>query len=201
MRIREFDYSVDVAQALLWQYNTAERLEKLMLFKQEWYELYNSSFFETWFEGIFDLATCGQNGLIVWAIILNVDVFITDDPIPEGYPAWGFANYSYNFYGNPAAPVGANFAPSQGNTPQLGLEDGRKLLQLRYFAITSNCSVTEINRMLAYVFGAGAGYVLDNWDMTMTYHFDIPPSQDLIDALVALDVLPRPAGVDLIITT
>lgn len=195
MNIKEFDYSVDSAQALLWQYSQAPRLQSLVLKKQEWMNVNETDALNEWFAGVFDLATADADGLYVWSIILNVPLYSTLGASPSGYPAFGFANFGFNFYG---AGAGANFAVGSGGAiAGLTLEEQRQLLQVRYFQLTTNGSVTEINRMLSYVFGESSAYVLDNLNMTMTYVFNNNPSPSLINALQQLDILPRPAAVEL----
>lgn len=203
MKVKVFDPSINIEQALLWQHNKAVRLQSLIASKQAWYDEKVSGAFAYWFAGIFDLSTCGEDGLRVWSIILGIPLFVTSEPSPVGYPAFGFASFGFNFYGDPSdpTPAGSNFAIGAGGAVSgLSVEDARKLLQVRYFQLTTNGSVTEINRMLSYVFGDGAGYVVDNLDMTMTVVFNEFPSAALLNALSVLDVIPRPAGVELNIT-
>ena len=195
--VRDFDFSIDLQAALLWQYNDATRLQRLVLAKQAWYDGNADLPFPYWFAGVFDLRTCGEDGLYVWSIILDVPLFVTIPPAPADYPAFGFEFFGLNFYGNPADPQGANFSSGGGGTSGLTVEQQRMLLQVRYFQLTTNGSVTEINRMLAYVFGAGVAWVVDNLDMTMTYLFNGGVPSALVNALQVLDILPRPAGVGL----
>ncbi len=198
--VRELDISIDLQAALLWQYNTAQRLQSLILDKQAWYTVNASEEFVNWFIFVFDLRTCNSFGLYVWSIILNVPLYTTLPPAPVGYPAFGFDFFGFNFFGNPADPQGANFSSgSGGGTSGLTLKQQRMLLQVRYFQLTTNGSVTEINRMLAYIFGTGTAWVVDNLDMTMTYTFGAGVPSALVSALVALDVLPRPAAVEIIV--
>ena len=107
----------------------------------------------------------------------------------------------------------------QGNFSQLNqnltlsLEEQRFLLRLRYFQLTTLTNIAgfapnltySINEFLNYLCTdneldySGSIYVLDNLDMTMTYHFTstgFPPT--LFNALTLLDVWPRPAGVGIL---
>lgn len=97
-------------------------------------------------------------------------------------------------------PNPSNFAPSPGGF-SLGLEDARIVLRLRYYQLTTNGNVTDINLILADVFGGlGLVYVLDNLDMTMGYNFLFDINETLLNVLEGFDILPRPAGVEVNLT-
>lgn len=67
-----FDFSVDVMQALLWQYDTADALPAIIASKQKWYTDNQQFFWENWFINVFDLRTANDFGCSVWAIILGI---------------------------------------------------------------------------------------------------------------------------------
>lgn len=183
--IQTFDTKVNAAQALLWQYNEALRLQQIVLDKQDWYNINQTEFWDDWYRDVFDLRTANIFGVNVWAIILNQPIIFNNVPIPR--PTFGFEEFHLNF-------ERGNFIGT--GTYVLGLETARRLLQLRYFQLTSSGTVPETNRMLAYVFGdLGPAWLIDNHDMTQTYHFDFVLPSDLTFLLNNFDVLPRPAGV------
>lgn len=195
MRIQEFDYSVNLLQAILWQYNDALRLQALLEQKQEWYDENQRDFWQNWYRDVFDLRTANDFGLTVWAIILNIPLTITsgDDPDIERF---GFGAFRLNF-------TRGNFAPS-GSGVRLTTEQRRLVLRLRYFQLVSRGAIPEINQFLRSIFGElGNVYVLDGLDMTMTYVFTFAPPKNLFFVLRNFDVLPRPAGVgvNFVITT
>lgn len=200
MKIKEPVIVIDSAQALLWQYNQAARLESLVLQKQKWIDENVTISIQEWYNFVFNLEAAHEIGLYVWSIILNLPLYSTLTPSPSGYPAFGFSAFAFNFFGDPSdpTPAGSNFAVGSGGAISgLTIKEQRQLLQMRYFQLITNGSVTEINRALAWVFGEGAAYVIDNLDMTMTYLFNNNPSPSLINAMEQLDVLPRPAAVEL----
>lgn len=109
----------------------------------------------------------------------------------------------------------------QGNFSQLNqnlilnLEEQRWLLRLRYFQLTTLTNIAgfepnltySINKFLDYLCTdneinyAGTIYILDNLDMTVTYHFtETGFPSNLLNALIALDIWPRPAGVSVSFT-
>lgn len=205
MRIQAFDYSVNLLQSVLWQYNEATNLLSLINQKQAWYYLNQTTFWENWFDDVFSLDTANSFGLAVWSYILNVPLYLQAEPEPADTPVWGFNNNSaYPILENTYLNFGnANFS-SRDNTIYLTEEEQRFLLRLRYFQLITRGDVTDINSFLNYLINTsdigytGTLYVLDGLNMTITYVFtgtNFPPN--LLQAILLLDTLPRPAGVGL----
>jgi hypothetical protein len=187
MRIQAIDYSVNLLQALLWQYNEALRLQSLLEQKQEWYNTEYSEFWDNWYRDVFDLRTANDFGLSVWAIILNIPLTITTNLTPSAN-IWGFGSFRKNFNRG-------NFAPSTSGI-KLTLAQKRLVLQLRYFQLVTRGAIPEINAFLNYVFADyGKVYAQDGLDMTMNYVFTFQPPAQLRFVLESFDVLPRPAAV------
>lgn len=187
MKIQEFDFSVDLLRALLWQYNDAARLQSLLEQKQAWYDLNQSDFWDAWVRDVFDLRTANDFGLSVWAIILNVPLVVVADVNPSNQLVWGFATDDENF-------THGNFYPTQ--TAGLTTEQKRLVLRLRYFDLVTRGSVPEINAFMAYLFaGYGPVYVADGLSMKARYVFGFPLPSKLAAVLRDFDLLPRPAGV------
>jgi len=185
--IQELDYSVDLLQALLWQYNDALNLQSLLEKKQDWYTENQTQFWTDWYNNVFNLQTANDFGLTVWSIILNIPIIVVIEP-PADKIGFGWGDDHENF-------THGNFGFS---TPTLALtvEQARTVLRLRYFQIVSRGTVPEINRFMAELFkDQGLAYVRDNLDMTMTYVFGFQPSAQLQFVLEMYDILPRPAGV------
>lgn len=188
---QQFDYSVDLLKAVLWEYQNAPNLKKLIELDQSWYDVNQTQFWTDWFNNVFNLQTANQFGCAVWAIILGIPLNIIQ-PISTITP-WGFGVFNKNF-GN------GNFATTGGEIVGLTLEEQRIILRLRYFQLTCNGTVPSINAFLKKLFADfGSVYVLDGLDMTCIYVFKFHPSTGLLLALKDLDLLPRPAGVKLTI--
>ena len=73
MKIFNPDYAADLLQALLWQYDNAPRLQKLLQHKQNWYNANNTSFWTDWFANVFNINTANDFGLTVWGKLLRVE--------------------------------------------------------------------------------------------------------------------------------
>lgn len=188
-RIQDFDFSVDLLKALLWQHDNAEGLKTLLQRKQEWYEVNQTQFWEDWYTNVFDLDTANDFGLAVWARILNIplQVRVEGDVLKD---AFGFGTNHKNF-------ENGNFARAEAGDIPLTTEQQRLVLKLRYFQITSRGAIPEINEWLASLFGSqGTVFVVDSNDMEFaTYFFSFQPDSQLAFILEKYDLLPRPAAV------
>jgi len=187
MNIQQFDFSVDLLRALLWQYNDAARLEGLLRQKQAWYDTNQKTFWDDWVRDVFDLRTANDFGLAVWAVILNIPLAVASQGDAADKPIWGFGIYREPF-------THGNFASISSSI--LTTEQKRLVLRLRYFQLTTDGAVPEINRFFAYLFQPlGPAYVVDGVSMNARYVFGFPLSSDLETVLTQYDLLPRPAGV------
>jgi hypothetical protein len=185
--IQEFDFSVNLLKAILWQYNDASNLQNIVAAEQAFYTTHQKEFWESWVRDVFDLKTANDFGLTVWSIILGQPLFINKSF--EERPTWGFGQYHVNFNRG-------NFSAGGNASYRLNTESARILLRLRYYQLTGSGTVPSINRILADVFeGYGAAYLLDNLDMTQVYIFTFAIPADLQFLFKNFDVLPRPAGV------
>jgi hypothetical protein len=189
MRVQALDFSVDLLRNLLWQYNDATRLQRLLELKQAWYDENQTKFWTDWVHDVFDLATANDFGLSVWAIILNVPLVVT--PPPNGNkPIWGFGtgNTRVNFNNGNFAATSSSFG--------LTTAQKRLVLRLRYFQLVTRGAAPEINAFMAYLFSdQGTVYVADTGGMKARYVFSFPPNSALELVLRSYDLLPRPAGV------
>ena len=188
--IREFDFSVNLLKAILWQYNDAVRLQSLLNSKNDWYIANQTTFWENWYRDVFNLLTANAFGLQVWAIILDVPIIVTTVTPPAPKVGIFFGDDHENF-------TNGNFAAATPGGVVLTVEQARQLLRMRYFQITTRGAVPEINEFFKLLFvNDGPVWVEDNLDMTATYVFGFQPSAQLIFVLEKYDILPRPAGVD-----
>lgn len=187
--IQDFDFSVDLMKALLWQHDNAEGLKTLLQKKQQWYDINQTEFWEDWFTNVFDLDTANDFGLAVWARILNVPLQVRVEANVLR-PAFGFGVNHKNFNNG-------SFARGKSGDISLTTSQQRLVLKLRYFQLISRGAVPETNEWLASLFGdQGSVFVIDHNDMTFaTYFFRFQPDSQLLFILEKYDLLPRPAGV------
>lgn len=204
MKIQEFDYSVDLLQAIIWQYEEATALVSLIQSKQTWFNVNQTTFWDSWYTNVFNLMTANAFGLVVWSIILNLPLFLLVQPEDPAKPNWGFNAYDPTFPTLENSYLNfenGNFS-TRGSIISLSVEEQRFLLRLRYFQLITRCDVTDINVFLNMLCAtsnigySGSIYIIDNLDMTIDYTFTatgFPVS--LLSIIEQLDVLPRPAGV------
>lgn len=201
--IQEFNYNVNILRSILWQYDQSPNLLSLVSQKQQWYIDFQSDFWSNWYRDVFNLQTANIFGLAVWAIILNIPLFVPYDPEPTDKPIWGFNdNTDYPTLENTYLNFENGNFSTRGDVVTLTLEQQRFLLRLRYYQLITRGEVFSINDFLNYLCSTsdigftGRMYALDGLDMTMTYVFTTTDFPDnLLDVLVKLDVLPRPAAV------
>lgn len=83
-----------------------------------------------------------------------------------------------------------------GENVTLTTEQYRTVLIARLRLLSMRGTVPEINKLLKFLFGKyGKAYVVDNYDMTMTYHFNFALTDLQLTVLRNVTLLPRPAGV------
>jgi hypothetical protein len=187
--IQQFDFSVDLLKALLWQYNDAANLQSLLQSKSEWYETNQTQFWLDWYADIFNLATANDFGLSVWSVILNQPLYLNNGPSPPQQNIFGLGPNNQNL-------TNGNFGTQTGYTYYFSTETARLLLQLRYFQLVSSGTVPETNRMVAYLFESfGPVFLVDDLDMTQRYLFEFDIPSEMLLMLTSFDILPRAAGV------
>lgn len=213
MNIEEFDFTVNLVEVLLWQYNEALTLQSLITQKQTWYDINQTEFWQEWVVNVFNLLTANQFGLALWAIILNIPLYINTQ-IPEpGAPLFGFNELPFPTVNDYLNFNNSNFS-NIGSQEILTLEQQRLILRLRYFQLVTrgniayietpfekNNQLMGINNFLNFLWKTssawGESWVLDDFDMTMTYVFNFFVPRAIRKVLVELDLLPRPAAVGL----
>ncbi len=193
MNIFNYNCSINLLTALLWQDNDAVNTQALLQAKQDWYQRNHCDFWNDWVVNIFDLNTANEFGLRVWSEILDLPLFGRLTPSPSNYPAFGFETSTGE--GTNENFDNSNFATDQDQDFLLTTEQRRILLKLRFFQTVTRGAIPEINRFLSSLFGKGEVYALDGGDMTMTYINVDRIQPELRRAIVDLDLLPRPASV------
>ena len=193
-----FDYSVDILQNLLWEYDQAPALKSLLTQKQAWYNTNQKQFWIDWFNNVFNLNTANQFGLSVWAIILDQPIVINQVPDALTRPTFGFKYYSDS--NNFQNFTHGNFSAASGASLYLSNAQKAMILKLRYWQLIGNYTIPFLNLMCQTVFGSlGKAYVIDNLNMTFTYVFTFQIPSDLNLLFTELDILPRPVGVKALI--
>jgi len=199
--VEQFDFSVNILNAILWQYNDATNLIAILQNKQNWLNEYQEAFWQNWYDDVFNLETADTFGLSVWSYILNIPLYIDQNPESDNKPIFGFNTVGLeNSYLNFNR---SNFS-TKGEVFTLTVNQQRFLLRLKFFQLSTRGCIPDINAFLYYLCStsnigyAGTLYALDGLNMSMRYIFtqdDFP--EELLQVILDLDLLPRPAGVKL----
>lgn len=177
----------DITRCLKWMQDNAPAIQSLVNQKAQWYESYNTQFWQQWETSVFDIRTANNFGLMVWCIILGV---------PAGglglYPnvaSFAFGDQRQNFIGDSSEvsdpSTGGNFYGG-GSSSVGNIEEIRKLLQLRYVALTSRGNIAQTNRMLKFIFNSN-----DDWDFNAGRYFyvmDVNGTKRTTDPVTNLSV-------------
>lgn len=189
MKIQQFDFIVDLKQALLWQYESATAIQTLVFGEQSWYNRDHTAFWGEWYRYVFNLETADDFGCTVWSLILNLPLFVPPGPLPDNLPIWGFGQYRKNFNRG-------IFKPHGSDPDVLTTAERRLLLRLRYFQLVSRCAIPEINKFLKYIFGEqGSTYLVENFNMSITLVFEWSINPKIVEAIIKYDLIPRGTGV------
>lgn len=184
MTVQQFDFVVDVTQALIWQYNDADKLQKIIENKQNFINENMSDFWSNWYRDVFDLRTANDFGLQVWATILGMKFELASE-VPTlifGFDGSGLLNFNNSV-----------FYPSSVGI--LTTEQKRLILQLRYRQITSNATIDEIQRAVSRIIPDAI--VLDRLDMSVVITYPTIPDSQLLYILDNYNVIPIPNSVSI----
>jgi len=189
---QDFDFSANILRAILWQYESADKLVSLAKSQQAYLDEAQSEFWTNWYRDVFNIDTANDFGLSVWARILDIPLGFETDPDTTKI-AFGFSTERRNFQ------TDSNFGNRSGGFVALTTEQKRMALKLRYMQLTHRPSVPIVNEALSKIFNDGQGtsvFVYDNYDMQFAaYVFNQQPSNQVRILLEKFDLLPRPSTV------
>lgn len=84
-----------------------------------------------------------------------------------------------------------------GENMSLSTEQYRTVILARLRMLKTRGTIPEINSLLQFIFGKyGKAYVIDNYNMSLTYVFDFQLTDLQLAVIRATGLLPRPAGVE-----
>jgi len=185
-KIQDFNLSANLLEAILWQYNDAEKLISLVENDNNWYQENVINFLNQWYYDVFNVDTATEFGLSVWAKILDVN-FATPPEDTRDTNVFGFGTYYNNFYVS-------NFSPVKDTTYQLSLSQKRLIIKLTYQKYNVFPSIPNVNKIIKNLI-ADAAYVIDNMDMSVTIVTNTTLDSGIEFILQNFNLLPIPAGV------
>lgn len=85
-----------------------------------------------------------------------------------------------------------------GENMSLSTEQYKTVILARLKMLKMRGTIPEINSLLQFIFGKyGKAYVIDNYDMSITYRFNFSLTPLQIAVLQNVSILPKPAGVEI----
>lgn len=177
----------DLKRVILWQYENAEKLKALIADQDEWHRENNKLFFQKLHDDFFNIDTANEWGISLWVRILKVPLAKYYEPQSKKV-AFGVGSKRKNFKGN--------FGSRGGGKVNLTLDQLRMMIKMRYFRLTNQPTVYNINKFLSENIKEGNISVVDLQDMTVAYYIlDFMPDPAFKFLLDNMDFLPRPCGV------
>lgn len=177
----------DLTPTKLSQYANSPTLMALVDDFGEWID--PTTFFDDFFDFIWNIDTAQGFGLDIWGRIVGVNrVFPIADVAYFGFEesttSLGFGQGVFWS----GSPITTNFALSD--------DAYRRLILAKAMSNIIDGSMPAINQLLRNMFpGRGNAYVVDNADMTMKYKFEFALTPVDLTIVVNSGVLPHPAGV------
>lgn len=179
--------SFDWEATIISQYGNSDRL--LTIIAGFAAALDQKALFDTFYDKVWNIATCETFGLDVWGRIVVVSRTLSVTTrffgFDEGSPDYDPFNVSPFYIGDSL-------------TTSYTLSDTAYRVLILAKALHNICfgSIPGINAILQLLFpDRGPCYVTDNQDMTMTYTFGFTPTPVELSIIETSNVLPRPTGV------
>jgi hypothetical protein len=159
------------------------------------------------YNNIWNVATAVGNGLDIWGQIVGVSRLLNTNT--SGY-YFGFEEAASGTTGSQPFNQ-APFYVGKTSTTTYALTDSqyRRLILVKAGFNISNNTAPSINALLRAEFSTppegtndpyGQAWVIDNLNMSFTYHLDFTPNAVQLAIITNSGVFPRPAGVQLILT-
>lgn len=171
------------------QYGNSSRLTALIIdFFQSMDQTKN---LDSFYDLIRSVDTAQGYGLDVWGRIVGINRVLHVAAGPR-YFGWEEGLPDYDPFDQ------SPFYSGEKLTTNYALSDPgfRVLILAKAFSNICDGSVKSINRLLVMLFGSsGKVYVVDNFDMSMTYTFEFTPTALQVAIITSSGVMPRPVGV------
>lgn len=163
-----FTFDTNLIQNIIWQYENAENLKKLITQKQNWYQTNLNDFWQKIVDDFLNIETATDWGLNLWGQILEVSRI-------------------YNVNGKQTTLSKDLYKRLILGKLQLIRSDGTppKINQYLNFIFSNHKTETSL-----------AAYVKDNYDMSVYYVLNFEPTDEELALIYSRTFLPTPAGVE-----
>ena len=185
-----------VMPTILKQYvGSSKLIDWLLLMKAE---ISIDKFLDDFHDNVWNLDTANSYGLDIWGKIVDLPRTL---PFETNEQFFGFNEAL--IVGTPTAtdPTPFNDMPfyssvysATGGQVILNDDAYRKAIYMKAMSNITNCTVSNLNNMLMYMFGtSGNSWVERDGPNAMSYHFAFTPSESEL-AIVQSGILPKPSG-------
>lgn len=186
---------INVADTILTQYADSPKLKSMIYSFNEAVGI--DGFIDDFYDMIWNIETCGTYGLDVWGEIVVVSrlLTVTENKIYFGF---GEAKSQVPLIDDPQPFNQAPFYNGNQLTSTVSLSNDvyRKLIMMKAAANISDCTISNMNKLLMFMFGErGRCYVRNDGEMVMSYVFEFSLSTAELAIVQSSGALPSPVGV------
>lgn len=143
MKIAKDRFEIDLNPCILWQYNDAHNLQKLLQGEYDFFDFCTNQFWKNYIEFIFNVASASRTGLERWARLIGVQThYATKVNTATETSASGFVTVERHEKGTEFRSMSDDFL--------------RRAIIARFFLLDSNGSCDAINRYLKMLYGTVA---------------------------------------------
>lgn len=181
---------INVEQTIISQYGNSATITQLIRNMDQYLD--PRSDFDAFYNFVWNVDTAQGFGLDIWGRIVNIgrNLLIPEDPDEFGFDEADTSAFPFD---------DAPFYSGLGRASlvyRLGDDAYRQLILVKALANITAVNAPSLNQLLQNLFaGRGRAYVIDNYDMTITYTFDFFLEPFEIAILTQSGAMPRPAGV------
>lgn len=184
-------FEVDINTALDYQRSNSKKIIELILAKNKFYVDSINGFFTEWLEQTLSVDSASEDGLKVLASLLDIQIFKDFKPVPKDLKTISLDRSDSNNFS------GSVFGWNNDTVIEFTTEQKRIAIKLKAYSLVMHGSRTDINKNLCRIFGAGEVIYIDLENMNCNYIIqDIEKEKFILD-LIELDLLPKPAGVNI----
>lgn len=153
MKVAKDKFEIDVNPCILWQYNDAKNLQRLLQGEYDFFDFCTNKFWQNYIDFIFNVATASRTGLERWARIVGLPVHYATRTNNEAKYSGKSREVRVN--GVPQTIYFTTLDKHEKGTKFAAMSDDflRRSIIARFFLLDSNGSCDAINRYLYLMFG------------------------------------------------
>lgn len=153
MKIAKDFFAIDLNKCILWQYNDAKNLQRILQGEYDFFDFCTNKFWQNYIDFIFNVSTATRTGLERWARLVGISSYYateTNDKPIKGKASWEVV------IDGVSRDIELNYVEAhERGTKFASMTDDflRRAIIARFFLLDSNGSCDAINRYLAIMYG------------------------------------------------